>query len=172
MLKTIWQLSLYKAKPENIPYSVPLLLCTFCINFCILFYIVALASGSLTMALWKTLLSLSMLTLFTALSLQLRRYPERLVQALTGLLAIQSIILSLCALPYILILSFLSETNSNILHVLGLSFCSGLLLIASIWLFSIYSIVYRSALELSINASYFLTLLLFASILITFKCLQ
>jgi hypothetical protein len=165
----MWQISILKAKPEKMPYSLPLLLGMFCINFSILFYIVALASGSLAIGLWKTLLALSLITLFTALSLQLRRLPERFVQALSSLLAAQSVILVTCVTPYILILSFLSAINSNVIYIIGLSICSALLIAASVWLFTIYSVIYRSALELSINASYFLTVLFVALVLLIFK---
>lgn len=169
MIKLMWQICILKAKPEKMPYSVPLLLGMFWINFSILFYIVALASGSLAMGLWKTLLALSLMTLFTAVSLQLRRLPERFVQALSAMLATQSVILVLCVVPYILILSFLSEIDSSIIYIMGLSVCSALLIAASIWLFAIYSVIYRSALELSTNASYFLTVLLVTLTLLIFK---
>lgn len=160
MFKLMWKISISQARPDQMPYSIPLLLAMFCINFSILFYLIALSAGSLSIGVWKAMLMLCLITLFTAIILQIRHFPERFIQTLSGLLASQSVILVCCIIPYIIILSFLNEMSSNVLYILGLSICSILLIIASIWLFWIYSAIFKSAMELSINTSLLIALAL------------
>ena len=137
----MWKLSFLQSSPEDMPYSIPMLLAAYGINFSILFYLIALASGSLAIGFWKAILMLGLITIFTSVSLQIRQFPERLVQTLAGLMSAQSVILVLCVIPYILILSFLSELDSNLMYIVGLTLCSALLIAASMWLFAIYGYI-------------------------------
>jgi len=165
----MWKLSFLQSSPEDMPYSIAMLLVAYGINFSILFYLIALASGSLAIGFWKAILMLGLITIFTSVSLQIRQLPERLVQTLAGLMSAQSVILVLCVIPYILILSFLSELDSNLMYIVGLTLCSALLIGASMWLFAIYGYIFRSALEISFNAGFIVSLLLFSLITLIFR---
>jgi hypothetical protein len=149
MLRLVWNLCLFKARPEEIPFSFTLLVVAGLVNFGSGFLLIAMATGSLPAAVWKSLLLILITTLFTRALLQFFNFSERFVQTLSGLLATQGFILILAMLPYRMILSLLPDISSPISYTIGMGVSGLLLVIASIWLFLNYATIFESALETS-----------------------
>jgi hypothetical protein len=162
MLKLLWKLCLLKANVEEIPHSIPLLLGIICINFSTLFFVISLASASLLVGAWKAFALEALIAIFSYLVLYSRSFEERFVQVLSSLLGTTTFIMAMVAFPYIFIFYFLILSPIPSLHYIGLILSTILLFVGSAWLFVIFTRIYERALEISLNASLFITLILFA----------
>ncbi|MGE3920982.1 MAG: hypothetical protein AB7F64_08675 [Gammaproteobacteria bacterium] len=172
MFKLMWQLSIGQRDADHVPHSLPFLLGTLCINFSVLFYLITIATGSLSLGVWQSVLVISLISAFTIILLRLCHCEKKTTQTLLALLSSQSVILVLCVLPYILILSLISENTAEFLYFFGLGTCGVLLITASIWLFIIYANIYRKAIDVSLNASLFISLALFSIIATIFNIIK
>src|SRR5437879_5116647 len=106
MFRLIWNLCLLRARPDAVPYSIPLLMGVIVIHFSTTFFIISIASTSLWTGTWKTLLFEVCVGVCTAVLLRLhgmagRLFKIRLTQTLISLFGTNTVILALTAVPYI-----------------------------------------------------------------------
>lgn len=168
IFKLIARICCFRAAPEDIPYSIPLLLGIAGVNLAMLFFIILLATASAPTALWKSLLLMSLIAGFTYAVTAIQRLPERFVQTLSGLLATKTFIITTLALPSVILSWVLLENPSSLINITGYVICGLLTLTASLWLFFIYSKIFQHSLEITISQSLLVSLLLFGLNLLVF----
>lgn len=161
MFQLVWRICTFQSKPGEVPYSIPLLSAKIIINLSVLVLILTIATSSLEMALWRSLIFVGIIAGYSYGLLYYYRLEERFVQLMSGLLASMAMILITLAIPYVLIMFFLSDVTSNSLYFSGLVLSNLLLIIASMWLYVVYARIYKHALEISINQGLTTSLMLF-----------
>lgn len=161
MFKLVSKICLLHTKPEEIPYSIPLFLGICCVTFSIIFFLIAVASGAIITGVWKAILLMAIIAIYTVAVLYWRKMPERFVQTGTLLYASTAFIFAVCILPYIGFMIFLPEVANNLIYFSALIFCALLLIIASVWLFLMIAIIYRDALELVTVGGFYIAIGLF-----------
>ena len=161
MFQLIWRVCTFQAKLEEVPSSIPLLIGKTIVNLCVLVFIVSMATSSVTTALWRSLLFVGLIAVYSKALLHCYGSSERFVQLLSALLATMAMILVPLAIPYVIIMFLLADVSSNTLYFMGLTASSALLLIASCWLYVVFARIYRHALNISINLALVYSLVLF-----------
>lgn len=165
MFKLTWNLCVFRAQPRQLPYSVVLLMSAMVVHFSTAFLLISIASTSLWAGTWKTLLLELCLGGFTVAVLRLRGlaghlYRVRFMQTYISLLASNTLILALIAIPYLIISVCMVSSPTEWIYYTGVVINTVLLLLGSTWMFMIYSNIYHHALQISVNQGIIVALIL------------
>ncbi len=171
LIKQYWNISLFREKPENTPYS-PLLSCIISILFLMLLvmqWVMTDASQnlSLTRAIFIACSLIISYAVYTGILLSLFHLSSRFIQTLTCLIAGHTMV-HLIAFPVLLLMPVLSgaQTSQTLSPFVGVLYLVITLSLA-VWQFMLSAYIYRSALSSSTIAAGFASLGLLACNILT-----
>ncbi len=149
LLSLFWRIAIFKAGPQDLPYSVPL--CIFLI-FCntvlawVHFKQVKLTADPALVA----LILMGVTAVFTYIVLRVRSASNRFVQVLTALVGLNFLI-NLAATPLLIIPMHMSKNQlPQLLHALISFIYLALVLAVNVWVMMINAFIYSQALTVNL----------------------
>ncbi len=141
-IKTLWNICLLRGGPQDVPYSATLVTAIVTIHYCLTVFFIAWTHGiSNGLGMAAMLVGVSFAAIF--LVLRMRKVPERFVQTVSALFG-TSIILSLMALPLLIMVATMAQMAGGSMIMLG----QWVGIAVEIWILIVAGHIFRNALAI------------------------